>query len=161
MGQRHQLFVIARINGRYRQLCAIHHQWLYGHTALRRCRDTLSIFANATNRLPIQQELIAASKKDDDFWLVSDDYQKNAHVPFPFIMTCLVMGSSFNIDGYHHRVLVEPFYMAYNEGDNNNGMSPACTSITVLAAKRCPTHGKPCQSLSHHTSRKLSLIDVR
>lgn len=123
MGQRHQLFVIARIKGRYRQLCAIHHQWLYGHTALRRCRDTLSIFANATIRLPIQQELIAASKKDDDFWLDRDDDEKNAHVPFPFIMTCLVMGSSFNVDGYYHGVSVEPFYMAYDRGNNNNGKS--------------------------------------
>ncbi|KAI4099490.1 MAG: hypothetical protein LQ339_005917 [Xanthoria mediterranea] len=123
MGQRHQLFVIARIKGRYRQLCAIHHQWLYGHTALRRCRDTLSIFANATIRLPIQQELIAASKKDDDFWLDRDDDEKNAHVPFPFIMTCLVMGSSFNVDGYYHGVSVEPFYMAYDRGNNNNGIT--------------------------------------
>ncbi|KAI4266961.1 MAG: hypothetical protein L6R38_008455 [Xanthoria sp. 2 TBL-2021] len=122
MGQRHQLFVIARIKGRYRQLCAIHHQWLYGHTALRRCRDTLNILGNTTNRIPIQQELIAASKKDDDFWLVGDD-DKNGHVPFPFIMTCLIIGSSFNVDGYYHGVLVERFYMAYDEGDNNNGIT--------------------------------------
>ncbi|KAI4225872.1 MAG: hypothetical protein L6R36_003580 [Xanthoria steineri] len=162
MGQRHQLFIIARINGRYRQLCAIHHQWLYGHTALRRCRDTLSIFSNATNRLPIQQELIAASKKDDDFWLDSDDDEKNARVPFPFIMTCLVMGSSFNVDGYYHGVSVEPFYMAYNRGNNNNGKSPARTTITLLAAKGRPTRGMPpCQSPSHHSKRKLNLIDVR
>ena len=44
MGQRHQLFVIAKVKGRYRTLCAIHHQWLYGHTALRRCLGTLKIF---------------------------------------------------------------------------------------------------------------------
>lgn len=139
MGQRHQLFVIARIKGRYRQLCAIHHQWLYGHTALRRCRDTLNILGNTTNRIPIQQELIAASKKDDDFWLVGDD-DKNGHVPFPFIMTCLIIGSSFNVDGYYHGVLVERFYMAYDEGDNNNGKSPACTSITLLAGNGFPMH---------------------
>ena len=44
MGQRHQLFVIAKVKGRYRTLCAIHHQWLYGHTALRRCLGTLKKF---------------------------------------------------------------------------------------------------------------------
>ncbi|KAL8858959.1 MAG: hypothetical protein Q9178_004440 [Gyalolechia marmorata] len=131
MGQRHQLFVIARINGRYRQLAAIHHQWLYGHTALRRCRDTLNIFGNKTNRIPLQQELIAASQKDDDFWLAAhDDPHKNEHVPFPFIMTCLVTGTSFNLDGYYHGVLVEPFYMAYDEGDNNNGKSFAYMSTS-------------------------------
>ncbi|KAL9628407.1 MAG: hypothetical protein Q9204_005905, partial [Flavoplaca sp. TL-2023a] len=124
MGQRHQLFVIARIIGRYRQLAAIHHQWLYGHTALRRCRDTLNIFGNKTNRIPLQQELIAASQKHDDFWLAAhDDRDKNEHVPFPFIMTCLVTGASFNLDGYYHKVLVEPFHMAYDEGDNNNGIT--------------------------------------
>ncbi|KAL8887017.1 MAG: hypothetical protein Q9215_005353 [Flavoplaca cf. flavocitrina] len=124
MGQRHQLFVIARIIGRYRQLAAIHHQWLYGHTALRRCRDILNIFGNKTNRIPLPQELIAASQKDDDFWLAAhDDRHKNEHVPFPFIMTCLVTGASFNLDGYYHNVLVEPFYMAYDEGDNNNGIT--------------------------------------
>lgn len=124
MGQRHQLFVIARINGRYRQLCAIHHQWLYGHTALRRCRDTLQIFGHAANRIPIQQELIAASKHDDDFWAAprGDRYgAKNSHIPFPFIATCLVVGASFNADGYYHGVIMEPFHMAFDEGDNNNG----------------------------------------
>ncbi|KAL8868710.1 MAG: hypothetical protein Q9174_004813 [Haloplaca sp. 1 TL-2023] len=122
MGQRHQLFVIARINGRYRQLAAIHHQELYGHTALRRCRDILNIFSNTTNRIPLQQELIAASRTDHDFWL--DSYNdKNEHVPFPFVMTCLVTGASFNVDGYYHSVLIEPFFMPYNGGDNNDGIT--------------------------------------
>ncbi|KAL8667145.1 MAG: hypothetical protein Q9168_007331 [Polycauliona sp. 1 TL-2023] len=126
MGQRHQLFVIARINGRYRQLCAIHHQDLEGHGALQRCRDTLNIFQNTVNRLPIQQELIAASKKDDDFWILHGDVwgtSKNSHVPFPFIMTCLIIGASFNLDGYYHDVLIEPFFMAFDGGDNNNGVT--------------------------------------
>jgi hypothetical protein len=35
MGQRHQLFAIAKIGGRYRSLAALHHQWLYGFTALK------------------------------------------------------------------------------------------------------------------------------
>ncbi|KAL8866778.1 MAG: hypothetical protein Q9174_006089 [Haloplaca sp. 1 TL-2023] len=122
MGQRHQLFVIARINGRYRQLAAIHHQWLFGHTALRRCRDMLNIFSNTTNRIPLQQELIAASRKDHDFWLESYD-DKNEHVPFPFIMTCLVTGASFNVDGYYHGVLIEPFFMPHNGGDNDDGIT--------------------------------------
>ncbi len=126
MGQRHQLFVIARINGRYRQLGAIHHPWLYGHTALRRCLDTLKIFGESTNRTPIQQELLAASNKDDDFWLPSTatasyGNEQNGNVPFPFIMTCLIVGASFNTDGYFHVVSVEPFYMEFDEGANNNG----------------------------------------
>ncbi|KAL8737193.1 MAG: hypothetical protein Q9181_001919 [Wetmoreana brouardii] len=118
MGQRHQLFVIAKINGHYRQLCAIHHQWLYGHTALRRCLDTIKAFQHPSNRLSIQQELIAASSKDNNFWIPSEDdgegEEKNSHVPFPFIATCLIMGASFNVNGYYHGVSIEPFYMPFD-----------------------------------------------
>ncbi|KAL2041824.1 hypothetical protein N7G274_005608 [Stereocaulon virgatum] len=121
MGQRHQLFVIARVKGRYRTLCAVHHQWLYGHTALRRCLGTLKIFQDPTNRLPIQQELIAASNHDDNFWAPPCD--KEYDVPFPFIATCLVLGASYSPDGYHHQVSLESFCMAYNDGDNNNGIT--------------------------------------
>ena len=124
MGQRHQLFVIARVNGRYRTLCVIHHQWLYGQTALKRCLGTLRIFADPANRIPLQQELIAAQRHDEDFWsnpktLSSDE---TTHAPFPFIATCLIIGASFDPnDGYQHNVSIEPFSMAYDEGDNNNG----------------------------------------
>ena len=126
MGQRHQLFVIARIKGQYRQLCAIHHQWLYGHTALRRCLTLLRIFQHPVNRLPLQQELIHAVNQDDDFWNPGENDDrfgnaKNSNVPFPFVMTCLVTGASFDVDGYFHAVTVEPFYMKFDEGDNNNG----------------------------------------
>ena len=123
MGQRHQLFVIAKINGRYRNLCAIHHQWLYGHTALRRCLDILNIFGNANNRMPLQQELNAAAKKDSEFWTASSGHDYDTKIPSPFIATCLIIGASFNVNGYYHQVSIEPWGMAYNEGSNNNGKS--------------------------------------
>ena len=135
MGQRHQLFVVARVNGRYRNLCAIHHQWLYGHTALRRCLGTLKIFADPANRIPIEQELIAAQNHDEGFWTVTEDGNdegKNNHVPFPFIATCLITGASFGPDdGYYHGVSVESFYMAYDEGDNNNGKKSGLESVCL------------------------------
>ncbi|KAL8741922.1 MAG: hypothetical protein Q9184_008327, partial [Pyrenodesmia sp. 2 TL-2023] len=86
------------------------------------------IFQDTSNRSPIQQELLAASSKDDDFWLpgeptASYNDEKNNHVPFPFIMTCLIVGASFSLDGYYHGVSVESFYMAFDEGDNNNGIT--------------------------------------
>ncbi|KAG8907100.1 hypothetical protein FRB99_005355 [Tulasnella sp. 403] len=34
MGQRHQIYAIARVRGRYRCLAAFHHQWLYGCSAV-------------------------------------------------------------------------------------------------------------------------------
>ena len=130
MGQRHQLFVIAKIRGRYRSLCAIHHQWLYGQTALRRCLDTLNIFGDPSNRMPLQEELLAASKKDEEFWLAAED-EDEPYIPFPFITTCLTLGASFNTSGYYHGTMLEPFTMAYNEGDNNNGQD---SSYSVMIA---------------------------
>ncbi|KAL9598617.1 MAG: hypothetical protein Q9219_004362 [cf. Caloplaca sp. 3 TL-2023] len=131
ISQRHQLFVIARINGRYRQLCAVHHYWLFGYTAVKRCRDTIRIFENPTNRLPIQQELTFAAKHHDDFWVCPVDQNqskrtvaKNNNVPFPFIMTCLVLGASFSLEEAScNKASVEPFYMAFNEGDNSSGIT--------------------------------------
>ena len=156
MGQRHQLFVIASINARYRTLCAIHHQWLYGHTALRRCLGTLQIFADPANRIPLEQELIAAQRQDDDFWAPPEDgfHEKNVHVPFPFIATCLITGASFGPDdGYYHPVLVENFYMAYDEGDNNNGKKSDRDEICVGQSRRTlnvlmRTCGQPPPSIS-------------
>ncbi|KAF8318308.1 uncharacterized protein EI90DRAFT_113459 [Cantharellus anzutake] len=34
MGQRHQLYVVARIGGAYRRIVGLHHQWYYGKAAL-------------------------------------------------------------------------------------------------------------------------------
>ncbi|KAK4694341.1 hypothetical protein P7C71_g3228, partial [Lecanoromycetidae sp. Uapishka_2] len=134
MGQRHQLFVIARINGKYRTLAAVHHQWLYGRTALRRCHGTLKLLQHPGSQLPLQQELIAAARHEEAFWgslpdkeddeHVTDIDKSDEHVPFPYIMTCLMLGASFGpSDGHISNVLVEPFHMKYNEGDNNNGIT--------------------------------------
>ena len=76
------------------------------------------------NHLPIQQELLAAQRHDDSFWVYSNNKEcdnKNNHVPFPFIATCLVVGASYGPDGYFHSTSVESFYMSYDGGDNNNG----------------------------------------
>jgi hypothetical protein len=45
-------------------------------------------------------------------------------VPFPFIATCLVLGASYSPEGYFHAVSIEPFFMTYNQGDNNDGENP-------------------------------------
>ena len=125
MGQRHQLFVIAKVGGKYRCLSAIHHQWLYGFTALRRCKELLLIFQAADNRTPIQQELIWASKQPDSFWKTPLNYHlPESNIPFPYITTCLKLGASFEAaEGYYHSVLIEPFGMDFDGGDNNNGIT--------------------------------------
>jgi hypothetical protein len=51
----------------------------------------------------------------------------NWHDPrpeFPFLSTCLVIGSSFNASiGQNDNVSLEPWNMAFNEGDNNDGVT--------------------------------------
>ena len=137
MGQRHQLFVIACINGNYRCLAAIHHQWLYGKGALQQCLGTLRIFQAPVNRIPLQEELKMARSRDVMFWeddQEEDEYHYINEVHFPFIMTCLTIGASFNVpSGYFHEAQIEHFHMAYDEGDNNNG--ELCYHTPVLVTK--------------------------
>ena len=124
MGQRHQLFVIAKINSRYRNLYAAHHQWLYGHTAIQRCLGTIEIFQDFANRTPLQTELKYAKDHDKSIWLEENEgyWDRNDYeVKFPFIATCLTLGAAFALDGYFHNVRTEPFGMPYDCGDNNNG----------------------------------------
>ena len=65
MGQRHQIYVIAKVAGRYRGLAALHNQWLYGSPAVARCRRALQVFRAAENRVPIQQKLLAARSRPE------------------------------------------------------------------------------------------------
>ena len=125
MGQRHQLFVIACINGRYRCLAAVHHQWLFGRNAAERCLEILKLLNSNLNRIALQEELKLAKTYSAEFWERGEriDYSDAGHVPrFPFITTCLCIGAGFDQScGYHRKVHVEPWLMGYNEGDNNNG----------------------------------------
>jgi hypothetical protein len=68
MGQRHQFFAIARINNRYRTLAVIHNQWLYGHSAVRQCLNTMRILSATGNSQGIRRELRLAESKPDSFW---------------------------------------------------------------------------------------------
>lgn len=43
MGQRHQLFLIAKVNNRYRTLAALHQQWSYEALAIKRCGSVLKV----------------------------------------------------------------------------------------------------------------------
>lgn len=130
MGQRHQLYVIAKIAGRYRGLAALHSQWLYGLGAVTRCRRALQVFQAAENRIPIQQELLAARTRPEAFWNreLTYDYEGSGCAeiiaPFPFISTAFTLGSSFDpLHGIHNRVLPLQFNTPFDGGDNNDGVT--------------------------------------
>ncbi|EJD35718.1 hypothetical protein AURDEDRAFT_117321 [Auricularia subglabra TFB-10046 SS5] len=62
MGQRHQVFVIARIGGRYRCVGAFHSQWLWGTAAVSACARLLRALANPLNAAAVASELALASE---------------------------------------------------------------------------------------------------
>lgn len=103
----------------------MHHQWLYGANALKRCYRLVQIFQAVENRIPIEQELLSAQHLDEQSWNDEQEgHEEKALIPFPMITTCLILGASFDpTDGYLHGVDIEPFGMEFNEGDNNNGIT--------------------------------------
>ncbi|KAJ8071293.1 hypothetical protein OCU04_001629 [Sclerotinia nivalis] len=126
MGQRHQLFIIAKINGRYRGLAAVHHQWLYGATALKICLNILKILQSPANRIALSHELRHATRLSEEDWTLDADYSKTstAVIPFPFALTCLMIGSALDVKrNYYHNVDDLPFNLPFNEGDNNDGVT--------------------------------------
>lgn len=111
MGQGHQIFAIARINGTYRSLAAIYHQGLLGCTVLKRCRDILNIFSSPNNRPLLRAELDIAAKMAITDWAENPE----TDAPFPFITHCLILGAGFSPkDGYYHTTVTEPWYIPFN-----------------------------------------------
>lgn len=68
MGQRHQFFAIVRINNRYRTLAVVHNQWLYGHSAVRQCLQTMRVLSATGNLQGIRRDLKLAESKPESFW---------------------------------------------------------------------------------------------
>lgn len=68
MGQRHQLFVIAKIGKGHRCLAAMHHQWLYGKLAVDVAARLVLIFQCPANHRQLGFELIEAKGKSEEFW---------------------------------------------------------------------------------------------
>ncbi|WAO92210.1 hypothetical protein NCS54_00970600 [Fusarium falciforme] len=128
MGQRHQLFVIARVGKHYRSLAAVHHQWLYGVSALRSCLRLLRIFSDPGNRLALKHELDLAVSffKDKPPPSEPEEYQdaESTTCPFPFITTCLAIGASYDSKTGQVQAIHELRYdMGYDQGDNNDGIT--------------------------------------
>ncbi|KAG7007524.1 hypothetical protein G7Y79_00009g026330 [Physcia stellaris] len=120
MGQRHQIFIIARIGTLYRTLAALHCQWLFGIGPLERCLHLLSVLSTPRNRIPLLQELRAAHVYGDRLWTAEDP----PFQPFPFIATCLTVGGSFEPEvGYQQRVRPLSFNTGLEDIDNDDGIT--------------------------------------
>ena len=109
-----------------------------------KCLALFTIFSAPANRLAILQELAAARRHSESFWTKPRNYY-DSEVPFPFITTCLLLGASFDVkEGYKADLILEPFNMAFDGGDNNDGITIidvadfACTILLrTLGWVRC------------------------
>lgn len=124
MGQRHQLFVISKLAcGRYRCLAATHHQWLYGQSAVHACQRLVRIFQEPKNHALLAYEKRLANQAPDELWNRKINWAND--VPeFPFIATCLVLGTSLNAEtgeGANFHSL--QCNVAFDAGDNNDGVT--------------------------------------
>lgn len=120
MRKSYGFFVIARINGRYRQ---IGNGWSYDVYPLERSSQMLKIFEDPTNHLPIQQELIAARGLEERLWSDSDsdsrDINRGQFVRFPFITTCMLSGASFDVGGSYSAFEIDPPHTPYEIGSED------------------------------------------
>ncbi|KAJ3546570.1 hypothetical protein NMY22_g2003 [Coprinellus aureogranulatus] len=133
MGQRHQLFLIARVREapkdpkKYRCVAAFHHQWCYGKSPLR-CVSRFKLLSGVkANADLIQRDL-------DRYHL---GLQRSSETPCPYISFLGGMAFSIDmerrtIDNIHHL----PASMGSKDGDNNDG-------ITVIDIST-PTDPKYC-----------------
>lgn len=64
MSQRHQLFAVAKVAGRYRVLAAAHHQCLFDEEVVECCLQTLYLLQH--NASLLRQDLQVANETDWD-----------------------------------------------------------------------------------------------
>ncbi|KAF2170708.1 hypothetical protein M409DRAFT_51705 [Zasmidium cellare ATCC 36951] len=118
MGQRHQLYVIAKADGRYRTLAALHKQWSYSIGAIARCQLVMQVFrANASL---VKQEIQKAEKLDWQKEVEAEGVkgslsEREMNLLFPFIATCLIVGAG---DKWLLPITIVP-----TDGDNNDGIT--------------------------------------
>ncbi|KAF7942648.1 uncharacterized protein EAE97_006102 [Botrytis byssoidea] len=105
---------------------AIHHQSLYGVTALEACINILRILQSPANRIALSHELRHAARLKEEDWSRKIGFAKVsvADIPFPFILTCLVIGAGLRAkDSYHARIHNLPFNLSFDGSDNNDGIT--------------------------------------
>ena len=135
----HQIFVIAKTQSCYRVLAAVKHRRLHGASALKVCLRLRDIFQATENRLALEHELHWAKEHEIDWYFWERWTPANLNQPFPFILTCLLLGASFNpIEGYYYDVKIKPFILDIG-ADDVNSITTIDTSVfemTILDITR-------------------------
>ncbi|KAG6919679.1 hypothetical protein DXG01_002622 [Tephrocybe rancida] len=121
MGQRHQIFLIAKIiphkltEAKYRCIAAMHHQWCYGSLPLLATRRLLTLLKKPEHSQIVREELRVLNGKYGR-WRVAP---KTPTVPCPF--SSFLLSVSFNMPDFSNAVLDSN--MGSSQGDNNDGIT--------------------------------------
>lgn len=117
MGQRHQIYVIARVRckgettSHRRCIAAYHHQWCYGRTALRSLSRFLRIASQPDNALMIRRDI--ASVQGNWGEVLADAPRDYDYVPCPFVAYLLHLAWTVNFSD-------SPVYVAEFSSFSNN-----------------------------------------
>ncbi|GIZ44483.1 hypothetical protein CKM354_000768000 [Cercospora kikuchii] len=137
MGQRHQLFAVAKVSGRYRVLAAVHHQCLFEEEVVECCLQTLYLLQH--NASLLRQDLQVANETNWDsikppprlFASGEPTVQRVREVrevelalstQFPMIATCLMTGAARHRGGFYP-VRLFPITHSLKVFDNDDGYS--------------------------------------
>lgn len=126
MGSPHVLYVIAKVNGRYRSLAVLYrHYDNKGKWAVDVCRRLIEIFEEPRNRALLLHELQVAGSLPPEKWEAAPEY-RNERPAFPFVATCLLLGASVTPEtGHGYNATHEPFNMPLVAADEG------CTILDV------------------------------
>ncbi|KZV73359.1 hypothetical protein PENSPDRAFT_750106 [Peniophora sp. CONT] len=133
MGQRHQIFIVARVRskgektGHRRCVAAYHHQWCYGRTALQCLSRFVKLASQPDNAASIRRDL---ANVDGNYVEESADEEEREYVPCPFIVYLVQLAWNVNLDdvpvyvagvSFDNAVLDARMYTG--DGDNNDGIT--------------------------------------
>jgi hypothetical protein len=104
-------------------MAVAHCQNATGTDATRACWAVVNIFGSNANKKLIHHDLNYASTKPDDWWEFiklknSKDFTLENRIPFPFIQTCLLLGTAYDFR------LHNPFPFFYPVVPYETGISP-------------------------------------
>ncbi|EJD35717.1 hypothetical protein AURDEDRAFT_188646 [Auricularia subglabra TFB-10046 SS5] len=131
MGQRHQIFVIARIQGRYRCIAAFHSQWLYGQMVVKAAARLIKAFINPMNARAIASELASLDELDTEAIAHADnDDHENPAILCPYLTgLCLTCSRVDMEEGRLYKLSLEDVHFLPSQLDNDDGYT--CFDVTT------------------------------
>jgi len=132
-GGRHQYWIIAKINSRYRTMAGVYHQAPVNEQP-RACWRLLQILGHPANKKLVAHECKYAATFTESLW---DDLAINPNktditkaIPFPFTATCLALAAGFDRHpGKSYYRAVDAFHTTINYTEAYN-----CDDYTIVDA---------------------------